>query len=31
MEGFITTIQEFIDTPNNKIIEILKKQNKHCE
>lgn len=31
MEGFISTIQEFIDTPNNKIIEILKKQNKHCE
>ena len=31
MEGFISTIQEFIDTPNNKIIEILERQNKYCE
>lgn len=31
MEGFISTIQEFIDTPDNEIIEILKKQNNHCE
>ena len=31
MEGFISTIQEFIDTPNNKIIEILEMQNKYCE
>jgi len=30
MEGFITTIQEFIDTPNDKIIEILKEQNRNC-
>ncbi len=31
MEGYISTIQEFINTPANDIIEILKRQNKHCD